>query len=213
MSIILSAGKFIFLFFSEHPVLVFRYLVVCAITLFNLFLPHSIFPNLGVLSNLNENIWIFKRHISSFYEYTFVWRRFVASTHGNILYSFLLQYPLARNILRRYIICAKVKNTLKAFDDFKNKQKSVWSNVFLYVKVYIFWKFVVCLINYTFRWNRNVKKKSFRQINLTKIATFLLLRAPARFTFNVRFLYELKRKVRLFFSVWDFLFSIRFCFY
>ena len=29
------------------------------------------------------------------------------------------------------------KDTLKAFNDFKNKQKSVWSNVLCYVKVYI----------------------------------------------------------------------------
>ena len=28
----------------------------------------------------------------------------------------------------------KVKDTLKAFHDFENKQKSVWSNVFWYVK-------------------------------------------------------------------------------
>ena len=28
----------------------------------------------------------------------------------------------------------KVKDTLKAFEDFKNRQKSVWSNVFCYVK-------------------------------------------------------------------------------
>ena len=31
------------------------------------------------------------------------------------------------------------KDTLEAFRDFKNKQKSVWSNVFGYVKVCIFW--------------------------------------------------------------------------
>ena len=33
-----------------------------------------------------------------------------------------------------------LKDTLKAFDDFKHKHKSVWSNVFWYIKVYIFWK-------------------------------------------------------------------------
>ena len=31
-----------------------------------------------------------------------------------------------------------IKDTLKAFNDFKNKQKNVRSNVFWYVKVYIF---------------------------------------------------------------------------
>ena len=30
--------------------------------------------------------------------------------------------------------------SLKAFDDFENQQKSVWSSVFWYVKVCIFWK-------------------------------------------------------------------------
>ena len=33
-----------------------------------------------------------------------------------------------------------IKDTLKVFDDFKNKQKSVWSHVFWYVKVCIFRK-------------------------------------------------------------------------
>ena len=32
------------------------------------------------------------------------------------------------------------KDTPMAFDDFKNKQKSVWSNVFWYIKICIFWK-------------------------------------------------------------------------
>ena len=43
-----------------------------------------------------------------------------------------------------------IKDTLKAFDDFKNKQKSVWSNVFWYVKVCIFWK----CIQYTIHWDK-----------------------------------------------------------
>ena len=32
--------------------------------------------------------------------------------------------------------------TLKALDDFKNIQKSTWSNVFRYVRVYTFWKII-----------------------------------------------------------------------
>ena len=43
-----------------------------------------------------------------------------------------------------------IKDTLKAFDDFKTKQKCVWSNVFWYVKVYIFWK----CIQYTIHWDK-----------------------------------------------------------
>ena len=33
-------------------------------------------------------------------------------------------------------------DTLKAFHDFKTYYRSAWSNVFWYVKVYIFWKFI-----------------------------------------------------------------------
>ena len=35
-----------------------------------------------------------------------------------------------------------LKDALKAFDDFKNNQKSLWRNVFWYVEVCIFWKFI-----------------------------------------------------------------------
>ena len=51
----------------------------------------------------------------------------------------------------------KVKDTMKAFDDFKNKQKSVWSSAFRYVKECIFWKF----IQYTIQWDKTqmLKKK------------------------------------------------------
>ena len=46
---------------------------------------------------------------------------------------------------------------MKAFDDFKNKQKSVWSSAFRYVKECIFWKF----IQYTIQWDKTqmLKKK------------------------------------------------------
>ena len=51
-------------------------------------------------------------------------------------------------------------DTLKAFDDFKMKQKSVWSNVFWYVKVCIFYK----CIQQTIHWDKtNVKKISSGQ--------------------------------------------------
>ena len=44
-----------------------------------------------------------------------------------------------------------IKDTLKASDDFKIKQKIVWNNLFLYVKVYIFWKFIK---RYTEHWEK-----------------------------------------------------------
>ena len=49
------------------------------------------------------------------------------------------------------------KDTLKAFDYFKNKQKRVWSNVFWYVKVCIFWK----CIQYTIHWDKTQMLKNF----------------------------------------------------
>ena len=39
------------------------------------------------------------------------------------------------------------KDTLKAFDDFKDKQISVWSIVFWYVKICIFWKCIESVFN------------------------------------------------------------------
>ena len=79
----------------------------------------------------------------------------------------------------------------------KTSNKSVWSNVFWYVKVCIFWK----CIQYTIHWDKTQMLKKFPsdKINGTKNALFFLSRAPTHhsFTFNLRFLYELKHKVRL----------------
>ena len=44
----------------------------------------------------------------------------------------------------------QLKDTLKTFDDFKNKQKSVLSNVFWYEKVCTFW---TC-VQYTIHWDK-----------------------------------------------------------
>ena len=79
----------------------------------------------------------------------------------------------------------------------KNKQKSVWSNVFWYVKAWVFWK----CISYTIHWDkrRMSKKLPLDKINGTKNALFFLSQVPTKngFTFNLRFLYELKHKVCL----------------
>ena len=86
---------------------------------------------------------------------------------------------------------------MRAFDDFKNKQKTVWSNVFWYVKVSIFWK----CIQYTIHWDKTqmLKKFPLNKINGIKNAHFLLSLIPTHhnFIFNLRFLYELKHKVHL----------------
>ena len=42
----------------------------------------------------------------------------------------------------------RLKDTLKAFDDFKNKQKIVWSKIFWYVKVCVFWKCIQSTIDW-----------------------------------------------------------------
>ena len=84
------------------------------------------------------------------------------------------------------------KDTLKAFDNFKNNQNSVWSNGFWYVKVCIFWKY----IQYTIDWDKTqmLKKFSLDSIDGTKNALFFLSRALTNHSFfvNLRFLYELK---------------------
>ena len=101
------------------------------------------------------------------------------------------------------MISAWVKDTLKAFDDFKKSNKSIWSNVLWYVKVCIFWK----SIQYTIHWDKTQMLKKFPsdKINGTKNALFFLSRAPTHhsFTFNLRFLYELKHKVRLSKTIFD----------
>ena len=69
--------------------------------------------------------------------------------------------------------------------------------VMWYVKVFMFWKWN----QNTLRWDKMHMLKKFPSdtINGTKNALFLLLRAPTHHSFacNLRFLYELKHKVRL----------------
>ena len=78
----------------------------------------------------------------------------------------------------------------------KTSNKSVWSNVFWYVEVCIFWK----CIRYTIHWDKIqiLKKFTSAKINGTKNDLFFSW-APTHhsFTFNLRFLYELKHTVRL----------------
>ena len=88
-----------------------------------------------------------------------------------------------------------LKDTLKASDNFRNKQQKCIKcmNNFLYAKVYISWK----LVQYTIHWDktRMWRKFSLDKINVTKMHCF-----PSRdptfysFTFNSRFLYELEHK-------------------
>ena len=54
-----------------------------------------------------------------------------------------------------------LKNTMKAFGDFKNKQKGVRGNIFWYVEVCLFWKFV----QYVIQWDKTHWDINFLQIN------------------------------------------------
>ena len=105
------------------------------------------------------------------------------------------------------------KDTLKAFDELKNKQKSVWSNAFYKRKSMHILK--VYSIHHILRWNTNVKKKFFWQNKRYKKITLFLSRAPTHhsFTFNLWFIYELRHKVRLSKTVRGiFYFRLRFVF-
>ena len=82
----------------------------------------------------------------------------------------------------------------------KNKQKSVWSNVFWYIEIYLFWKF----IQYTILWNKI--KKTPQESPSHKILH--------NFAFNLQFLFELKHKACLSKIVCGiFHFRFRFLFY
>ena len=102
------------------------------------------------------------------------------------------QLSTSRQLLIPYIL--KIHWRLSTI--LETNDKSVWSNVFWYVKVCIFWK----CIQYTIHWDKTqiLKKFPSDKINGTKNALFFLSRAPTHhsFTFNLRFLYELKHKVR-----------------
>ena len=76
--------------------------------------------------------------------------------------------------------CLRFKDTLKAFNDFVNKQKNVWSNVFWYAKVWIFWN----CIQYAIHWDKSqmFKKISSDKKNGTKNVLFFLSWAQALFT-------------------------------
>ena len=78
----------------------------------------------------------------------------------------------------------------------KVSSKSVWTNVFWYVKVHVFWKIYSI---YTIYWDKTQTLKTFPsdKINVTKNALCLWALTHHSFTFNLRFSYELKRKVRL----------------
>ena len=104
---------------------------------------------------------------------------------------------------------AEHSKKMLTFDDFKNNHKSVWSNVFWYVKVCIFWKF----IHYAMHWDKTQMLKEFSsdKKNGTKDALSFLLQAPTHYmSWSARFV-SLKLYVR--FSISDFVsFLLKFIF-
>ena len=96
-----------------------------------------------------------------------------------------------------------IKDTLKAFDDFKNKQKSVWSNFFWYVKVCIFWK----CIQYTIYWDKTQMLKKFPSDKMKgtknrelQLIIVLLLICDSYMSWSTRFV---SPKLCLGFSIFD----------
>ena len=74
------------------------------------------------------------------------------------------------------------KDIVQTFNDFENKQKSVWIDVFWYLKLWIFWK----CIQYTVYCDKTqmLKKFSSHYVNGTKYALFSLSRAPTHHIFT-----------------------------
>ena len=109
----------------------------------------------------------------------------------------------------RMLGTGRFKDTLKAMDDFKNKQKS---NAFLYGKVCIFWK----CIQYTIHGDKTqmLKKIPSDKVSGKKMPSFFFreLQTHRSFTFNLWFLDELKHKVHLSKSVWG-IFHFQFHFF
>ena len=109
-----------------------------------------------------------------------------------------LSWLFCGHVEKWFVKKAKVKDTLKAFDDFKNKQKSVWSNVFWYVKVCIFWKSIQCTIHGDK--TQVLKKNPSDKINSTNNALFSLVSTKSSqfyFSFAILIWTEVKRFVSL----------------
>ena len=99
--------------------------------------------------------------------------------------------------------CSSLRIHWRLLTILKINNKSAWSDVFWYVKIFIPWKF----IQYTKHWDKTHMSKNFplNKINVTKNEFFFLLQPYHRFAFNSWFLHELKHKVYLSRSVLRFL--------
>ena len=111
--------------------------------------------------------------------------------HDCSLFSHSFIY-LSNNLWDGYI-----NDKLKISIDFKNKQRKCMKQCFLKWKNILFWN----CIQYTIHWDKIQMLKKFPsgKIKSTKNALFFLPRAPTHQSsfFILRFLYELKDKVRI----------------
>ena len=96
--------------------------------------------------------------------------------HSLLLYIFLshtrticITYPYPYRILITHQYHLRIHRRLSTI--LKTSNKNVWSSVFWYVKVYMFWKF----IQYTIHWDKIQRLKKFPsdKINVTKMHSFL----------------------------------------
>ena len=98
----------------------------------------------------------------------------------------LLENVCSLNLVTWLILRSRLRIHWKLSTILKTSNKSIWSNVFWYVKVHIFWKF----IQYTIHWEKTQMSKKFPsdKINVTKIHSFFKSRAPTytSYTFWVR---------------------------
>ena len=98
-----------------------------------------------------------------------------------------------RKLISRKLISAELnllKDTLKAFDNFKNKQKSVWSNVFWYVKVCkytIHWDKTKMFKKISFGQNRQYKKRPLLFFRKLRPITVLYLICDSYMSWSLRF--------------------------
>ena len=111
-----------------------------------------------------------------------------------------------RKLISRKLISAELnllKDTLKAFDNFKNKQKSVWSNVFWYVKVCkytIHWDKTKMFKKISFGQNRQYKKRPLVFFRKLRPITVLYLICDSYMSWSLRFV---SLKVCVGFSIFD----------
>ena len=92
--------------------------------------------------------------------------------------------------------CSTLKVHWRLSATLKTTNKYVWSNTFWYAEVNISWEFVQCTIH----WDKTqILKKFLRAKGTFQIIHFFLSWAPTHysFTFNLRFLYEMKQNVYL----------------